>query len=138
MPAGLARPTPGEPSSGISVNRHQEASHERPCNAGHHRAAPEIDITNASDVAELITAACAPGVPAVIADLTATSFCDSAGLSHLIQASHKAAANGTELRLAISPDGAVSRIIELTGISQHIPVYPSAQLAAESGGQAPG
>ncbi|HET9972942.1 MAG TPA: STAS domain-containing protein, partial [Streptosporangiaceae bacterium] len=46
----------------------------------------EIDITNASDVAELITAACAPGVPVVIADLTGTSFCDSVGLRHLIQA----------------------------------------------------
>jgi anti-sigma B factor antagonist len=99
---------------------------------------PEIDITNASDVLELIIAACAPGVPVVIADLTATSFCDSAGLQRLIQASHKAAASGTELRLAICPDGAVSRIIELTGISQYIPVYPTAQLAAGSGGQVPG
>jgi anti-anti-sigma factor len=99
---------------------------------------PEIDITNASDVLELITAACAPGVPVVIADLTATGFCDSAGLNHLIQASRKAAANGTELRLAICPDGAVSRIIELTGISEYIPVYPSTQLAAGSGGQVSG
>ena len=98
----------------------------------------EIDVTNAAGILDLITAACAPGVPVVIADLTGTSFCDSAGLNHLIQASHKAAANGTELRLAICPDGAVSRIIELTGISQHIPVYPSAQLAAGSGGQVPG
>jgi len=99
---------------------------------------PEIDITNADDVLELITAACAPGVPAVIADLTATRFCDSADLNNLIQASHKAAANGTELRLAVCPDGAVSRIIELTGISQYIPVYPTAQLAADRRGQAPG
>jgi anti-sigma B factor antagonist len=99
---------------------------------------PEIDLTNASDVLELITAACAPGVPVVIADLTATSFCDSAGLRHLIQASRVAAVNGTELRLAISPDGAVGRIIALTGISQYMPVYPSIQLAADSGGQVPG
>ncbi|HET9972822.1 MAG TPA: STAS domain-containing protein, partial [Streptosporangiaceae bacterium] len=93
----------------------------------------EIDITNASDVAELITAACAPGVPVVIADLTGTSFCDSVGLRHLIQAGDQAAAGGAELRLAIAPDGAVSRVIELTGIGQHIPIYPSAQLAAASG-----
>ena len=96
---------------------------------------PEIDLTNASDVLELWTAACAPGVPVVIADLTGTSFCDSSGLQHLIQASLQAAASGTELRLAITPGGAVSRIIELTGISQRLPVYPTTQLAA-SGGQA--
>jgi len=99
---------------------------------------PEIDATNASDVLDLIAAACAPGVSVVIADLTATSFCDSSGLQHLIQASLKAAASGTELRLAISPGGAVSRIIELTGISQRLPVYPSIQLAAGSGGQVAG
>jgi anti-anti-sigma regulatory factor len=46
----------------------------------------EIDVTNASDVAELIAAAC---VLVVIADLTATRFCDSTGLQHLILAGHK-------------------------------------------------
>jgi anti-sigma B factor antagonist len=96
---------------------------------------PEMDLTNASDVLELITAACAPGVPVVIADLTSTSFCDSSGLQQLIKAGHKAAANGTELRLAIAPGGAVSRIIKLTGISQYLPVYPTTQLAADGGGQ---
>jgi anti-anti-sigma factor len=95
---------------------------------------PEIDLTNAGDVLELITAACAPGVAVVIADLTGTAFCDSSGLQHLIQASLKVAAAGAELRLVISPDGAVSRILELTGISERLPVYFSAELAV-SGGQ---
>ena len=98
----------------------------------------EIDITNASDVLELITAACAPGVTVVIADLTGTSFCDSAGLQQLIQASRKVAAAGAELRLAISPGGTVSRILELTGISQRLPVYFSAELAADGDGPPPG
>jgi anti-anti-sigma factor len=98
----------------------------------------EIDLTNASEVVELITAACAPGVPVVIADLTGTSFCDSAGLRHLIEASDQAAAAGAELRLAISPGGTVSRVIELTGLSRYLPVYPSAQLAAAGHGQPPG
>jgi anti-sigma B factor antagonist len=94
---------------------------------------PEIDLTNADEVLEMITAACAPGVSVIIADLTGTTFCDSGGLQRLLQASRKAAAAGAELRLAISPDGAVSRIIELTGISQYLPVYFSAELAAASG-----
>jgi anti-anti-sigma factor len=98
----------------------------------------EIDLTNASDVLELITAACAPGVPVVIADLTGTSFCDSVGLRHLIRAGHQVAAVGAELRLAISPGGTVSWLIELTGIDRYLPVYPSAQLAAAGGGPPPG
>jgi len=93
----------------------------------------EIDITNADEIPELITTACVPGVSVIIADLTGTTFCDSGGLQRLIQASHKAAAGGAELRLAIAPGGAVSRVIELTGLGQHLPVYPSAELAAASG-----
>jgi anti-anti-sigma regulatory factor len=44
---------------------------------------PEIDITNADEIPELITAACAPGVSVIIADLTGTTFCDSGGLQRV-------------------------------------------------------
>jgi anti-sigma B factor antagonist len=98
----------------------------------------EIDITNADEIPELITAACAPGVTVIIADLTGTTFCDSGGLQRLIQASRKAAAAGAELRLAVSPGGAVSRVIVLTGIGQYLSVYSSAELAAGTTAQTPG
>ncbi len=98
----------------------------------------EIDITNADEIPELITAACAPGVTVIIADLTGTTFCDCGGLQRLIQASCKAAAAGAELRLAVSPGGAVSRVIELAGIGQYLPVCSSAELAAGTSAQAPG
>lgn len=98
---------------------------------------PEIDLTNADAVLELITAACAPGVAVIIADLTGTAFCDSGGLQRLLRASRKTAAAGVELRLAVSPAGAVSRIIELTGISRRLPVYFSTELAAHDGAQPP-
>jgi anti-anti-sigma factor len=67
----------------------------------------EIDVTNAAEALTLITAALEPGVTVVIADLTATRFCDSAGLQHLLRA-HRGAAAGAQLRLAIPPDGPVS------------------------------
>jgi anti-sigma B factor antagonist len=70
------------------------------------------------------------GAPVVIADLTATRFCDSAALQHLLHARRKAAASGTQLRLAIDPRGPIARVIELTGISRHVPVYPTLQQAA--------
>lgn len=47
----------------------------------------EIDVTNAAGVLALITAALAPGVTVVIADLTATRFCDSATLQLMAQIS---------------------------------------------------
>jgi hypothetical protein len=65
----------------------------------------EIDVTNAGDAEAQITAALAPGVTVIIADLTKTSFCDSCGLQHLLRAGEKAAGSGAQLRLAISPTG---------------------------------
>lgn len=98
----------------------------------------EIDITNADDVEARITAALAPGVTVVIADLTATSsFCDSEALQRLLRASDKAAGSGTQLRLAISPGTTVARVMELAGISRHFAVYPTLQQAAH-GGPPPG
>jgi anti-anti-sigma factor len=96
----------------------------------------EIDVTNAGEVLALVTAAFAPGVTVVIANLAGTRFCDSAGLRHLIMAHREAARAGVQLRLVIPPGGPVGRITELTGISRFVAVYPTLQLAAGAG--APG
>jgi anti-sigma B factor antagonist len=93
----------------------------------------EIDTTNASEILALIIAAVVPGVSVIIADLTATSFCDSSGLRHLLLAYRQAAAAGAQLRLAIPPRGPIGRLIQLTGIDRHVPVYPTLQLASDGG-----
>ena len=93
----------------------------------------EIDVTNAGDVLALIAAAVAPGVTVVVADLTATRFCDSAALRHLLLAHREAARAGTRLRLVIPPDGPVGRIVELTGIGRFVAVYPTLELAVHRG-----
>ncbi|HEU5385531.1 MAG TPA: STAS domain-containing protein [Streptosporangiaceae bacterium] len=96
----------------------------------------EIDVINADEILSLVTAALTPGVTVVIANLTGTRFCDSAGLRHLLLAHRQAARAGVQLRLVVPPDGAVGRVTELTGISRFVAVYPTLQLAADAG--APG
>ena len=44
----------------------------------------EIDFTVADELTDQICAAFAPGVTVVVADLTATTFCDSSGIRHLL------------------------------------------------------
>lgn len=84
----------------------------------------EIDVTNSKAAFGLLAAALAPGVPVVIADLTATSFCDTSGVRALLQAHEQAGMRGTQLRLAIPPGGSVRRMLELTGIGRVLNVYP--------------
>ena len=82
----------------------------------------ETDVINAPDVAGLIAAA-ASGSPEVItADLTATVFCDSAGVEVLARARDMAAARGLEFRVALG-GSPVARILQLTGLDEVVPLY---------------
>src|SRR5262249_26174042 len=75
----------------------------------------EIDMANADRTGQQLRAALSPGVTTVVADMTATRFCDSSGISMLVQAHGQAAANGTELRLVVAST-AVLRTLMLTGL----------------------
>src|SRR6266849_1249659 len=69
----------------------------------------EIDMANAGRVAAELGSAFAPGVRTVIADMTATRFCDSSGISVLVRAHKQAVASRTELRLVAAAASGVRR-----------------------------
>ena len=84
----------------------------------------EIDLTNADSVGEQLAAACAPGAAMIIADMTATTFCDSTGIRMLVLACQRASGHGTELRLLVTRPG-VWRAIKVMGADLALPVYQS-------------
>jgi anti-sigma B factor antagonist len=85
----------------------------------------EIDATNARDARnQIIAAALRPGVRVVIADMTPTNFCDSAGIRALLLAHQRAARGGVELRL-LRPGRSARRVLELTGADQVLTIYES-------------
>lgn len=92
----------------------------------------EIDVTNSEQVYEQLAAVLAPGVDTVIADMTSTAFCDSSGVHAIIHAYESAAARGASLRLAVSPSTSVRRVLQLIGVGQLMPVFPSLQEALEA------
>jgi anti-anti-sigma factor len=85
----------------------------------------EVDVNNA-DVARnhLIAVIEQDGATAVVADMTRTTFCDSAGITALATARRKAIAHGAAFSLACSSPQ-ILRILELTGLDQMLPLYPS-------------
>ena len=98
----------------------------------------EIDMTNAEDSAAQLRDAFVPGVTVVIADLTKTRFCDSAGVRGLTLVHRRATDSGGRLILAVDADGAVSRVLQLMDLTSVLNVYPSveaATAAASGGGQ---
>ena len=91
----------------------------------------EIDITNAAQVRTQLSQEFQAD-RTVIADLTATMFCDSSGTVALLRASREAAGVGGEIRLAVPPAGQVARVLELTGFASQLRLFPS--IAAATAG----
>jgi anti-sigma B factor antagonist len=87
---------------------------------------PEIDATNAGQAYDKLTWALESGASVVVADLTATRFCDSAGIRCMLMAHTRAVAIGAQLRLAVSPRGPVAQAVELMGVGQLLAVYANA------------
>jgi len=88
----------------------------------------EIDATCAAEVGKELAFAFSPAARAVIADMTETSFCDSAGIRMLVASYGQAAENGTKLVL-VAPAGAVRRVFDLVDMGSLVPVYASLDAA---------
>jgi anti-sigma B factor antagonist len=89
----------------------------------------EIDVTNSEQVYEQLLAALGPGVDTLVADLTATIFCDSSGVHAIMHAYETAGQRGAGMRLAVLPGTSVRRVLQLIGVGRLIPVYPSLEEA---------
>jgi len=92
----------------------------------------EIDVTNADEIRWVLRAAVGRSSSVLIIDMSATTFCDSAGVQAIVDAYNqldaynRSSATQTELRLVAS---AVRRILSLVGIDQLIPVYSTVEAA---------
>ena len=80
-----------------------------------------IDFSSARRLGGELGSVLASGVTTVIADMTATTFCDSSGARILVAACEQAAANNIEMRLVV-PSTFVLRALALMGLGR-LPIY---------------
>jgi anti-anti-sigma factor len=92
------------------------------------RLPAEIDIANSGEVTDLLLAVLNTNVATLVADMTATTFCACAGVSALIRAHLRAAANGAEVRIATRAP-LVRRLLDLTGVDRVIAVFDCVEAA---------
>jgi anti-anti-sigma factor len=69
--------------------------------------------------------------PRVVIDLVGISFCDSTGLRALIRAVREVEVLGGRAVVAAEPDGALGRLLTLSGLHEFLPVRDSAEAAVE-------
>jgi anti-sigma B factor antagonist len=83
----------------------------------------EVDLSNACELVAALTAA-ARDSATVIVDMSRTTYCDSSGISALVQASRTAsAASGSLLLVTCSP--IVLRVLAVTGVDRLLQVHAS-------------
>jgi anti-sigma B factor antagonist len=92
-------------------------------------AFPEhMDQSNAGRIGEALLSVVGRGTTVLIADMTATIWCDHAGAGAVVRVFQRAVVSGTELRLVVTAP-AVSRVLSLSGVDRLVPIYPSLEAA---------
>jgi anti-anti-sigma factor len=93
------------------------------------KLAGELDLARAPALREQLLGLLRPGSSRLILDLSRVSFCDASGLAVLIGTGRRARVLGGFQRLAaVSPQ--VARVLNLTGLRRHLPVFATVQAAA--------
>lgn len=89
--------------------------------------AGEVDLDGSVQFRDALLSCLRTG-PGAVVDLGRVAFMDSSGINALITAHQTAEANGAWLRLA-APQQAVRRVLELVGVDELIPSYPTVAAA---------
>lgn len=84
----------------------------------------EIDVTNADAVREDLLSVVNQGAVLLVADMSKTTFCDSAGVSAIVRTFRRAVASSSGLRLVVSTP-AVQRVLSITGVDRLLDTFPS-------------
>jgi anti-anti-sigma factor len=82
------------------------------------RAVGEVDMATVDLLDEPLTDLLANGFTQIEIDLREVTFMDSTGLRLLVIWRRRAQTDGFDLRIVVDPDGAVARVVELTGLQE--------------------
>jgi anti-sigma B factor antagonist len=100
------------------------------------RLPAEVEYANAGQVGRQPAEAMASGAATVVADLTSTSCCDTAGVREMVRAHKLAVAKGIGLRVVVP--ARMMWQFTWTGLDRVLAVYPSRSAALAAVGQVAG
>jgi anti-anti-sigma factor len=93
----------------------------------------EVDVTNADDILKCLLSAISTGARVLVVDMTATTFCDCAGVYAIVACWKRATAEGVSVRLAATAP-AVNQVLAITGASRLIHISPTVAAALMGAG----
>jgi anti-anti-sigma factor len=84
----------------------------------------EIDASNVSDVLERLRSLVSNRSVAMVIDLSATTYLDSAGINILFALGEEMHGRQLRLALVVTPESPILRMITITGLDRVLPVHP--------------
>jgi anti-sigma B factor antagonist len=99
------------------------------------RVSGELDLSTAAQLCRAIQTAATTAVlrpPRVVVDLTRLDFCDSTGLRALIGAVGEVRVLGGKAVVAVTPGGALDRLLEMSGLNEFLRVADSSDEALKT------
>lgn len=99
-----------------------------------YRLRGSLDLATSPSVRAALMEAASQGKHDIVVDLTHLEFLDSTGLGALIGAHRRALENGGALRLAAG-EGAIARLLNITGLIRVFPVYHTLEDAMQNQGR---
>jgi anti-sigma B factor antagonist len=108
----MSMPSPETPGFSIKIDAEQSAP--RVVVTG------ELDLLTSPQLQDQLMALAGQKPPRLLLDLTGVTFFDSSALNVVLQAQREA--DEQEFELAVIPSATVSRVLELTGVANHLTV----------------
>ncbi len=93
------------------------------------RISGEVDMSNATYVREQLLTSMPNDALALVLDLTACRYLDSAAIEVLFELSRRLRRRRQELRIVVPPGSPLRRVIELTEVHTAAPVHESLEEA---------
>jgi anti-anti-sigma factor len=93
------------------------------------RVRGEIDASNRDVLSRHLRAMLTNRSMALVVDLTATSYLDSAGINLLFELAADLRERQQQLHLVVPPDAVIARAISITGLDSAAPSYASLEAA---------
>jgi anti-anti-sigma factor len=106
------------------------------------RVEGELDLANVGEVGANLLAAVPNTSSALIVDLSATTYLDSAGIKLLVDLNQRLRVRQQALRVVVPPTAIIRRVLELARLDKAVPIDESldealARLADEARAQRP-
>jgi anti-anti-sigma factor len=89
------------------------------------RVQGEVDASNVHEMGERLRSLLTNRSVALVADLTATTYLDSAGLNLLFTLGEELRGRQQHLRLVVAEGSPISRMVTLVGLDKTVPVHPT-------------